>query len=141
MEGLMSFMIHLNYQVFLVTLVFILMDIVTGYGQALANKTVKSEKMRQGFWHKLAIILALLVAGMVDVTIQLGIGEQLGFVTPIFECACGYIMLMELTSILENIVKMNPELGTKKFLRLFTNGLTKIPDNDTIPQDGAASND
>lgn len=140
MEGLMGFMIHLNYQVFLVTLVFILMDIVTGYGQALANKTVKSEKMRQGFWHKLAIILALLVAGMVDVTIQLGIGEQLGFVTPIFECGCGYIMLMELTSILENIIKMNPELGTKKFLRLFTNGLTKIPDNDTIPQDGAASN-
>lgn len=140
MEGFMNFMIHLNYQVFLITLVFILMDIVTGYGQALANKMIKSEKMRQGFWHKLAIILALIVAGMVDIAIQLGIGEQLGFVAPIFECACIYIMAMELTSILENIVKMNPELTDSKFMSLFANDLTKTPDHATIVKDGAASN-
>ena len=141
MEGVIGFMIHLNYQVFLVTLVFILMDIITGYAQAVANGTVKSENMRKGFWHKLAIILALLTAGLVDVTIQMGIGEQLGFVTPIFECACGYVILMELTSILENIVKMYPELANKRFIGLFANGLTQSAPSGTIDSDGAAPMD
>lgn len=141
MEGLMNFMVNLNYQVFLVTLVFILMDVVTGYAQAVANGTVKSEKMRQGFWHKLAIILALLMAGIVDVTLQMGIGEELGFVAPIFECACIYIMAMELTSILENIVKMNPELAGTRFMGLFANGLTESAPTATITDDGAAPMD
>ena len=137
----MMFFAQLNANVFLVTLCFIAMDVITGYAQALANKNVSSDKMRKGFWHKLAIIFALMVAGMIDIIVQMGIGQQIGFATPIFEVACIYIIAMELTSILENICKMNPELSNNKIMGLFSGALPETNRTGTIEPDGAAPMD
>ena len=97
-------------------LAFIFMDVVTGYVQAVANHEVDSGIMKSGFWHKLALIFAMLAAGLADIAASVEI--DLGFSMPIFECACGYVMIMELTSILENIKKMNPQLAESKLMRL-----------------------
>lgn len=138
MEQTVAFFASLNAHVFIFTLCFIALDVITGYAQAIANRDVQSEKMRKGFWHKLAIIFALFVAGLIDGMVQMGIGAQLGFATPIFECACCYIILMELTSILENIVKMNPELAGGKFMGLFAPVLKENEKSGKIEPDGAA---
>ena len=106
----------LNKLLFELTLIFIFLDIITGYLQAAANKCLSSNIMRQGFWHKLAFIFAILLAGLVDITANAGV--NLGFSMPLFECACGYTILMEITSILENIKKMNPQLADSKLLKL-----------------------
>lgn len=98
-------------------LVFIMLDVVSGYAQAVANKCVSSEVMRRGFWHKLALVFAMLAAGLADMAAAAEI--NLGFSVPLFECACGYVMLMELMSILENVRKMNPDLENSKLMQLF----------------------
>lgn len=98
-------------------LVFITLDVVSGYAQAVANKCVSSEVMRRGFWHKLALVFAMLAAGLADMAAAAEI--NLGFSVPLFECACGYVMLMELMSILENVRKMNPDLENSKLMQLF----------------------
>lgn len=97
-------------------LAFIFMDVATGYAQAVANHVVDSKIMKAGFWHKLALVFAMLAAGMADMAAMVEI--DLGFALPIFECACGYVMLMEMTSILENIKKMNPQIADSPLMRL-----------------------
>lgn len=103
-------------------LTFIFLDVLTGIckGAATANKEgggLSSEKMKAGFWHKLGIISALVVAGLLDAAA--GAGLDLGFDAPVFEAACGYVVIMELLSILENIAEINPELAGSKLLQLF----------------------
>ena len=101
-------------------LIFILLDIITGYAQAIANRCIDSTKMRKGFWHKLAIVMVLVVANLVDAGLNMGISaSDMGVSAPIFEVACGYVVVMELTSILENIKLMTPELAGSKLLKLF----------------------
>ena len=73
--------------------------------------------MRTGLWHKLALVFAIIVAGLADVAVAAEVG--LGFQMPIFEAACIYACLMELTSILENLKLMNPELANTKLMSLF----------------------
>ena len=123
MQHFIEFMAMFNGTVFLVTIGFIALDVVTGYSQAIANKCVSSEKMRKGFWHKMGIVFVLILAGMVDICVQIGVGNQIGFATPIFECACAYIIVMELTSILENVCKLNPELANNAIMQIFDNAI------------------
>lgn len=99
-------------------LLFILLDIVSGYAQAIANHCIDSTKMRKGFWHKFAIILVLVMADIIDAGLNMGMGTM-GVTAPIFEVACGYVVVMEMTSILENVKMLNPELAGSKLLKLF----------------------
>lgn len=97
-------------------LAFIFLDVATGYAQAVANHEVDSKIMKAGFWHKLALVFAMLAAGLADMAAAVEI--DFGFSMPIFECACAYVMLMEFTSILENIKKMNPQVADSALMRL-----------------------
>lgn len=98
-------------------LAFILLDIITGICKGASQHNLRSDAMKAGFWHKLGIITALVVAGLVDAAA--GAGLDLGFQVPIFEAACGYVVVMELLSILENISELNPELAGSRLLQLF----------------------
>lgn len=109
---------------FAFALAFILLDVITGVikGAATAGQEgggLSSEKMKQGFWHKLAIITALIVAALLDTAAATGL--ELGFEVPLFEGACVYVVLMELFSILENIAVINPELAGSRIFDLFEN--------------------
>lgn len=99
---------------------FITFDVVTGYAQAVANHCVSSKVMKAGFWHKLALVFAMLAAGLADLAASVEI--DLGFQLPLFEAACGYVCLMELMSICENITKMNPSLAESRLMGLFAKG-------------------
>lgn len=100
-----------------IALAFVMLDVISGYIKAFATKSLDSSIMRQGLWHKIAIILALTLAAMIDMAANGGM--DLGFEVPIFDAACVYVALMEITSIVENITKINPDLSGTKLFNLF----------------------
>lgn len=105
-----------NYSIAVVTLLFIALDVVTGLAQAVANKELASEKMRQGLFHKLAFIFAITLAYSIDYGMTI---LDLGFDVHIVVPVCAYLCITEVVSVVENLCKMNPELSNTKFLSFF----------------------
>lgn len=100
----------------------ILIDIITGLLKAFYTKTFKSSVMRQGLFHKLGELLAVGVLYGAQLALPLiGVEAHL----PLFTVGCGYCVLMELGSILEN-------------LRAFTPGLDHIMGRDKDGNGSAA---
>lgn len=97
-------------------LVFIAMDLLTGFAQAVANKTVSSTKMRAGLWHKCGFVLTMLLAALIEWAMQY---IDLGFTLPLFVPVCVFIMLTEIVSIFENICELSPELADSKLAKIF----------------------
>lgn len=95
---------------------FIALDLLTGFAQAVANKTVDSTKMRDGLWHKCGLVLTMLLAALIEWAMRY---IDLGFALPLFVPACVFIMLTEIVSIFENICELSPELAGSKLARLF----------------------
>ena len=96
--------------------ILIVLDVLSGLMKAFKNKCFKSSKMRDGLFRKLSYFIVLGVALLLDDT-----GEvlNLGFDIPIFAPAAIYIVFMEVTSILENAVAIEPRLGGNRLLGLF----------------------
>lgn len=93
----------------LIVLLMILMDVITGIMQACKNKTLNSTVLREGLWHKLAEIVAIVFAYLVSfVPDAFDINVSLPLLTPV----CVYIVIMEIISVLENICLMNGQLKT-----------------------------
>lgn len=95
---------------------FVVMDLVSGIMQAIANKTLDSTKMRNGLWHKCGFIMAVILAALVEWAMQF---VDLGFTLPLFVPVCVFIILTEIVSIFENICKLSPELANSKLAQLF----------------------
>lgn len=81
---------------------FSFIDIISGYIQAVINYNVDSSIMRQGLLHKILIILVIIMSCILDVTFNLSI---------ILKFISIYIIVMELTSILENLNKAGLDFG------------------------------
>ena len=97
---------------------FIIIDYVTGIAKAILQDTLSSQKMRQGLWHKFAYLMLTLVAYFID---MINLHVDLGLPVSVFVCTVGGISLIELTSILENITAINPELKNMPFMKAFSN--------------------
>lgn len=95
---------------------FIIMDYVTGVVKAVMANNLSSRKMREGLGHKFAYLMLVFVAYAIDV---FNAHTQLGLPVNVFACTVGGICLIELTSILENITAINPELANAPFMRIF----------------------
>ena len=86
-----------------------LIDYVTGSAAAIRNGVWSSAKARQGLWHKLGSIAAILVAAFADIALKVIIGQlgiefdYAGYITPV---VCAWYIFTELGSILENAVKL-----------------------------------
>lgn len=100
---------------------FVIVDYATGIANAILHDNLSSEKMRQGLWHKFAYLMLTLVAYCVD---MINLHVQLGLPVSVFACTVGGISLIELTSILENITAINPELADAPFMSVFANNNT-----------------
>lgn len=86
----------------LTPLIFSLADVITGFIQAVINKNVDSQIMRTGLLHKILITLIVLLSFILDFAFSLN------FISKI---VCIYVVIMELTSILENLKKAGLEMG------------------------------
>lgn len=84
------------------TLIFMVGDIISGIVQAVINKNLDSQKMREGLLRKILLILIVILSFIF----------QYAFNIPtISKVVCIYLIVMEIISILENIKKAGVELG------------------------------
>lgn len=98
--------------VFLLTLI----DYVTGVVNAIMRNELSSEKMRRGLGHKFTYLAIICVALIVEYGSDY---ISLRIELPVFLPVCAGICLIEITSIMENCVKINPELSKSNILNIF----------------------
>lgn len=100
-------------------LFFVATDYLTGVVKAIMQNNLSSQKMREGLGHKFAYLILITVAYVID-TVSAHV--SLGLPINVFIVTVGGVCLIELTSILENIYEINPELKNKPFMRIFDTG-------------------
>ena len=105
-----------NFPLIVVTLLFMLLDLITGFAQACVNKLVDSTKMKLGLWHKCGFMLAIIFAILCEYAMQFA---DLGFTVPVQYAVCVFIIFTEIISNLENLGKISPELASSKFMEIF----------------------
>lgn len=94
---------------YLITIVFTVMDYLTGWAQSVYNDTFQSSIMRKGIFHKLAIFAVLLLVALFDWSmnyIDLGVLSAM----PISTLVCTGFIVMEIGSVLENLHMINDEI-------------------------------
>lgn len=101
----------------LAVFVFIIVDYITGVINAVMHGKLSSTKMREGLGHKFAYLCVFFVAWFID--FEMG-HIDIGFHTSLTPLVTVGIVLIELSSIIENIGKINPELAQAKFMKIFT---------------------
>lgn len=102
-------------------LFFVSTDYITGVIKAIMQGDLSSKRMREGLGHKLAYLTLTLTAWFID---TLNMHLYLGFPISVFTCTVSGICLIELTSILENITAINPELENAAFMNIFAQNTT-----------------
>lgn len=83
-------------------IIFSIADVVTGFIQAVINKNLSSKKMREGILHKVLIIITILLSFVASFSFSLP------FISKI---VCSYIIIMEIISIGENLLKAGLDFG------------------------------
>lgn len=86
---------------FFTPIIFSIFDVITGYISACINNNADSKIMRKGLLHKVLLILLLIMAFIIDIAINITIVSK--FISI-------YIIVMEITSILENLQKAGIEI-------------------------------
>lgn len=102
--------------VYVVTGGFILMDMLTGLIKAFKEKSYTSSVMREGLFHKCGSVLCIVLGFLVDYAQSF---IDLGVNLPVAITVCGYIILMEIGSIIENVCIINPEIAPDKLKSYF----------------------
>lgn len=108
-------------------LMFIIIDYITGVINAALKKNISSQRMREGLGHKATYIILLSVCYIID-TMQ--INTNLNLPTKLFPIVSYGILLIELTSIIENICEINPELKQANFMYIFEKNNTETKENN-----------
>lgn len=94
----------------------VLIDYITGVVNAIMQGELSSKKMREGLGHKFTYLAVICVALIVEYGSDY---INLGIELPVFIPVCTGICLTEITSIIENCVKINPELSSSNILNIF----------------------
>lgn len=104
------------WYLFAIPFVFNVLDVITGFTAAIANQSVSSSAMREGLFHKLGFIFALILAALLQYASGL---LDLGVEIPTLGAVAVFIVLTEAVSIIENIADMNPALANNGFFKIF----------------------
>lgn len=102
--------------VYIVTACFIALDMITGLIKAIKEKAYCSSIMREGLFHKSGSILCIAFGVLVDYAQNY---LDLGVSVPVAVSICAYICIMEIGSIIENVVTINPEIMPDKLKGYF----------------------
>lgn len=101
----------------LAVLVFIIMDYVTGVINAVMHGKLSSTKMREGLGSKFTYLCVFFIACFIDFEMR---HIDIGFHSALTPLVTVGIVLIELSSIIENIGKINPELKNAPFMNIFS---------------------
>lgn len=91
----------------ILVLVFIVLDVVAGTVKAIITKTVSSEKARKGVMHKMGYIFAMLMCTFIDIAQSIA---DLGYTVPLLEVCAVMICITEIFSLCEHIKELNPDI-------------------------------
>lgn len=100
----------------IVVAIMMALDYITGIVKAAKTHDISSTKMREGLYHKCAFALTMVLAEVIERTQSV---IDLGFAVPIVIPAAVYIIITEVSSIIENLGQINPELQGSRLLSLF----------------------
>lgn len=100
----------------LAVVVFSGLDYVTGVVGAIMHGSLSSSKMRKGLGHKFAYLVTFFLAWFIDFEMN---HISLGFNVATTPLVTTGIVLIELSSIIENIGEINPEIKASKLLQIF----------------------
>lgn len=106
------------YEPYILVMILIAIDYITGIIGSVVTHSFSSTVMRTGLWHKLAYLVAIVVGLVLE---RLSSYYELGFVFAgtITVMIIIWIVITEVGSILENLVKINPKLADNSFMRIF----------------------
>lgn len=102
--------------IYIITGAFMVLDMITGLVKAFAEKNYTSSVMREGLIHKVAEILCVVMAILVNEAQNY---IDLGVTVPIIPAVCGYIILMEIGSNIENLGTVNQGIVPEKIRSYF----------------------
>lgn len=97
--------------------VLMLLDVVSGLVKAFANRKYDSGKMRVGLVHKFTELVIIALAFVLEVACEHIAGLPFSGVTVVLTCT--YIILMEVGSVMENLIAAYPELADTPLAKLF----------------------
>lgn len=112
----------------LAVLVFAITDYITGAIGAIMHGNLSSTKMREGLGHKFAYLCVFFIAWFIDFEMR---HIDIGFHSALTPIVTIGIALIELSSIIENIGKINPELRQAEFMKIFTDYNKENHNDDT----------
>ena len=103
-------------------------DVLVGFIGAVIQHNISSEKMRKGILHKILMLILIFLC----LTIEVASSHmfKLPYGIPTCEVICGYVVVMELASIIENISNVYPEFAKNGLAKLFNLQDKKEIDND-----------
>lgn len=102
--------------IYMVTIAFMVLDFASGMMKAIAKEQLASKKMREGLFHKCALGLCVILGAAVDYAQTV---LELGFHANVSGLICGYIIVMEIASIMENICEVNPQVTPDALRKIF----------------------
>lgn len=111
---------EISYIVFVVILALNVLDYITGLIGGTIADGFDSSKMRRGLFHKFTYWVLL---GMCYMLVLVGPYVELGtiVVDGLMLLVCSWIVITECGSIMENLVKINPDLENSPFMAMFKN--------------------
>lgn len=103
-----------EFYIIVTPMVMACLDMVSGYLAAMHNGEVDSSCMFEGVFKKLSEVLAIVVAKATEFAIAVFGATELGMSPsiPVCTAVCVFITVYELVSVVENIGKMNPTIGS-----------------------------
>lgn len=99
--------VPLDSALWVLVLVFIVLDVVAGTVKAIITKTVSSEIARKGVMHKMGYILAMLMCTLIDIAQTI---TDLEYTVPLLKLCTGMICTAEIFSLCEHIKELNPDI-------------------------------
>lgn len=112
----------------LAVFVFAITDYITGVIGAIMRGNLSSTKMREGLGHKFAYLCVFFIAWFIDFEMK---HIDIGFHSTLTPIVTVSIVLIELSSIIENIGKINPDLAQAEFMKIFTDHNKENNNGDT----------
>ncbi len=103
-------------------------DVLVGFIVAVINNDLSSTKMRKGLLHKVLMLILIAVCLAIELAVEHTV--QLPYDIPTCEVVCGYIVVMELISVLENIGRGYPQFTDSALFKLFN-----LADKDNESED------
>lgn len=133
-ENLIVAFMALNPTWFLLALVAICFDLLTGFIiKGVIPHNVQSSIMREGLVHKSWEVAIMISAAMIDIALMVGMGIN---IQPLSGVTCAFIFVMESASVCENALDGNPELANAPIIKYVAQAK-----NDVESLDPDATND